>query len=390
MRRPAPANWIRVQVWLRRTTAGHAPNPVRGRGKVSRRSALLCALVLSSFTVSLAREARAQRETMTVEVLRRTAVKANPSYASPTLGFLNPTLLAVTQVRVVDGFVQLPLRQIDRTWPATGYGYIAAADVAVDSGTTSTVVARTDTVARARPAAAAPNAPATVAPTTPVTVVPARADTAAPARRDTMSVMKVDTVFHPTTRGTGELLVRPESPPPSPAATDSPDLHFLKKGPLAAVLQRPMSYRIGSTRDSIVVPAGFVAEFTSVPRALWSELSPVGEHTLAAIVHDYLYWFQPCEREETDNLLMIAMRERGVADLQRGAVYAGVRLGSADAWSANRAARDRGDLRIVPTQVPPTAQESWSDYRARLGKADIRGTPGRMARQSFCELGKAR
>ena len=150
-----------------------------------------------------------------------------------------------------------------------------------------------------------------------------------------------------------------------------------------------MSYQIGKTRDSITVPAGFVTEFASIPRVLWSELSPVGEHKLAAIVHDYLYWFQPCEREETDNLLMIAMSEGGVSDLRRGAVYTGVRMGSADAWNANRVARDRGDLKIVPTQVAPTAQESWSDYRARLGKADIRGTPGRMPRQKYCDYGKS-
>jgi hypothetical protein len=150
-----------------------------------------------------------------------------------------------------------------------------------------------------------------------------------------------------------------------------------------------MSYQIGRTRDSITVPAGFVAEFASIPRALWSELSPVGEHTRAAIVHDYLYWFQPCEREETDNLLMIAMSAAGVSDLRRGAIYAGVRMGSADVWNANRVARDRGDLKIVPTQVAPTAQESWSDYRARLGKADIRGTPGRMPRQKYCDYGKS-
>ena len=137
------------------------------------------------------------------------------------------------------------------------------------------------------------------------------------------------------------------------------------------------------------MPAGFVTEFASIPRALWSELSPVGEHERAAIVHDYLYWFQPCEREETDNLLMIAMIQDGFTDLKRGAVYAGVRVGSADAWTANRVARDRGDLRIVPTQVSPRAQESWSDFRARLGKADIRGTAGRMPRQKYCDYGKS-
>jgi len=210
-----------------------------------------------------------------------------------------------------------------------------------------------------------------------------------PPRKDTITVPSADTALPTTTPRATEIIVRPDAPPPPPSAVDSPDLSFLKKGPLAAIVQRPMSLQIGTTRDTIAVPAGFVTEFASVPRVLWTELSPVGAHERAAIVHDYLYWFQPCEREETDNLLMIAMRQDGVPDLQRGAVYTGVRMGSADVWNANRVARDRGDLRIAPTQVKPTAQESWSDFRARLGKADIRGTPGRMPRQKYCDYGKS-
>jgi len=342
---------------------------------------LIVALVLSSFTVSIAREARAQDGTITVSVLRRTAVRTAPSTGSTTIAFVNPTTFEVTQLRMEAGFVRLLLRQIDRRSTATGYGYIAAVDIAVDSGTTSTAGARTDTPASAPTVAAAPSRPDTAALARPAAV--------APVQRDTLTVAKTDTVLRATTPKATEIVVRPDAPPPPPNAVDSPDLYFLKKGPLAAVLQRPMSYQIGNTRDSIVVPAGFVTEFASVPRLLWSELSPVGEHKLASIVHDYLYWFQPCEREETDNLLMIAMLTDGVSDLQRGAVYTGVRMGSTDAWNANRVARDRGDLKIVPTQVRPTAQESWTDYRARLGKADIRGTPGRMPRQKFCDYGKS-
>src|SRR5439155_22795218 len=209
--------------------------------------------------------------------------------------------------------------------------------------------------------------------------VPSRPDTAVSSRPTPTTVPRAaPAIPRPTTPRPGELVIRPDTPSPQPTAVDTPDLFYLKQGPLTAILQRPMSYQIGGTRDSIVVPAGFVADFSSIPRSLWSELSPLGEHERAAIVHDYLYWFQPCEREEADNLLMIALKQGGVPDLERGAVYAGVRIAGADVWNANRTARDRGDLRIVPTQVSPTAQESWSDYRARLGKADIRGTPGRM------------
>ena len=343
-----------------------------------------------SFIVSFAREARAQRETMTVSILRRTAVHTNPSYASPTLAFLNPSTFEVTQLKVDEGFVRLLLRQIDRRSPSSGYGYIAAEDVAVDSAMKApAVAARRDTASSARAPAGASDRPAPVSVSAPPAVVAATSAAEVPARAEAPTPARVDGAPRAATRSAGGLVVRPESLPASPNGVDSPDLHFMKQGPLAAVLQRPMSVGIGA-RDSIVVPAGFVAEFASIPRALWSELSPVGEHTRAAIVHDYLYWFQPCEREEADNLLMIAMKEGGVADLQRGAIYAGVRLASGDVWIANRASRDRGDLKIVPTGVNPTAQEAWSDFRARLGKADIRGTRGRMARQGYCEVGKGR
>jgi hypothetical protein len=360
---------------------------------VSQRSALIFALLLSSLTASIARDARAQAEPMTVTILRRTAVRTAPSSIANTIANVNPSTFEVTQFQVKSGFVRLLLSQIDRRRPTSGYGFIDTVDVAIDSGTKVTVSARPDTVVRARTVTAVPDRPATVAAVRPDPVVPSRPVAVVPARKDTTTatttVTPTETVLRTTTPKTAELIVRPDAPPPPPSTVDSPDLSFLKQGPLAAILQRPMSYQIGKSRDSITVPAGFVTEFASIPRSLWSALSPVGEHERAAIVHDYLYWFQPCEREETDNLLMIAMREAGVSDLQRGAVYAGVRVGSADAWNASAVARDRGDLKVVPTQVRPTAQESWSDFRARLGKADIRGTPGRMPRQKFCDYGKS-
>ena len=294
---------------------------------------------------------------MTVSILRRTAVRTAPSIGAPTIAFVNPTTFEVPGLQINGGFLRLPLSQIDRRRASDGFGYIAAVDVAVDSATTSTGRTRTDTVVR--------------------------------VRTDTVRPTRTDTVFRGTTQKAAELIVRPDVATPPPNAIDTPDLVFLKKGPLTAILQRPMAYQIGKTGDSIIVPAGFVTDFASIPRFLWTELSPVGEHKLAAVVHDYLYWFQPCEREEADNLLMIAMMEDGVSDIQRGSVYTGVRVGGKDAWNANRVARDRGELKIVPTQVRPTALESWSEYRTRLGRADIRGTSGRMPRQKFCDYGKS-
>jgi hypothetical protein len=151
----------------------------------------MCVLVLASLTASITRQARAQGETMTVTILRRTAVKTNPSFASPTIAFLNPSTFEVTQVRVDDGFVRLLLRQIDRRSASSGYGYIAAADVAVDSGTTTPVAARTDTLVRPRTV--------TVIPSRPDTTVAARppADTLVAVRKDTLPKARTDTAPRP-------------------------------------------------------------------------------------------------------------------------------------------------------------------------------------------------
>src|SRR2546426_7470924 len=67
-----------------------------------------------------------------------------------------------------------------------------------------------------------------------------------------------------------------------------------------SVLTSDLWYRIGNTEYVIVVPAGFVTDFASTPRAIWAVLPPSGRYQLAAIVHDFLYWDQSCSREQAD------------------------------------------------------------------------------------------
>ena len=146
---------------------------------MSRRFALLCALVLSSLAVSAARVARAQGET-TVTILRRTAVRTAPSTKASVIAFLNPSTFAVTQVRANGAFIQLLLNQIDRKQAAGSYGYIAAADVAVDSVVTETVRSAAEP-ARAATTPPAPAPTTRAAPPPPVSVAPAPAVGRAPA-----------------------------------------------------------------------------------------------------------------------------------------------------------------------------------------------------------------
>src|SRR6266850_4958854 len=59
-----------------------------------------------------------------------------------------------------------------------------------------------------------------------------------------------------------------------------------------SVLMADLKYQIGNTNYVIIVPAGFVTDFASTPRAIWAVLPPVGQYQLAAVVHDFLYWDQ--------------------------------------------------------------------------------------------------
>ena len=49
------------------------------------------------------------------------------------------------------------------------------------------------------------------------------------------------------------------------------------------------------------VPIGYVTDFTSVPRFLWSFIAPIGQYNLAAIIHDYLYTEHPYVRKFADD-----------------------------------------------------------------------------------------
>src|SRR5580658_5102513 len=74
------------------------------------------------------------------------------------------------------------------------------------------------------------------------------------------------------------------------------------------VTTEDMAYTIGTTTEKIIVPKGFVTDFASIPQPLWSfGLSPHGQYSRAAVIHDYLYWAQGCTRIQSDRLLLIAM-----------------------------------------------------------------------------------
>ncbi len=79
--------------------------------------------------------------------------------------------------------------------------------------------------------------------------------------------------------------------------------------------------------DLFVVPSGFVTDFASVPRVLWSLIPTYGRYTKAAVLHDYLVRERAISRCDADGLFRRVMREMGVGYVRRRMMWAGVRWG---------------------------------------------------------------
>ena len=79
--------------------------------------------------------------------------------------------------------------------------------------------------------------------------------------------------------------------------------------------------------EDIQVPAGFSTDFASIPRPLWAWAAPHGKHSLAAVVHDYLYLEQRFSRRVNDAIFYRMLRALGVRPTKAWAMWAAVRIG---------------------------------------------------------------
>lgn len=80
-----------------------------------------------------------------------------------------------------------------------------------------------------------------------------------------------------------------------------------------------------SRNNWVEVPEGFLTDFASVPRILWSLYPPDDVYTQAAVVHDYLYSIKDRPRKECDDILLLGMEALGVDGLTRTNIYEAVR-----------------------------------------------------------------
>lgn len=99
------------------------------------------------------------------------------------------------------------------------------------------------------------------------------------------------------------------------------------------ILLRDLIWHTATER--YVVPAGFVTDLASIPGALRGILQQNGRSRRAAVLHDFLYRFQPIARAAADKLFLTALAADGVISLGRGLYYLGVRCGGFLPWRRN-------------------------------------------------------
>lgn len=75
-------------------------------------------------------------------------------------------------------------------------------------------------------------------------------------------------------------------------------------------------------------PDGFVTDFASVPRILWSLLPPTGDYGPAAVIHDFLVRKGVIKRSNADKVFKRALNVLKVSPWKIWVLYKGVCIGT--------------------------------------------------------------
>jgi hypothetical protein len=151
------------------------------------------------------------------------------------------------------------------------------------------------------------------------------------------------------------------------------------------IVRERLTYRIGISQDSLTVPVGFVTDLASIPPALESFIQQNGPSLLPAVVHDYLYWKQTCTRDQSDQILLLAMIEHAVPEAQRFAIYQAVHFAGMFAWDENARSRRVGLVRILPPDRQKIdANTLWPSYQQELLRQRVSDGPDTVIPAAFC------
>lgn len=85
-------------------------------------------------------------------------------------------------------------------------------------------------------------------------------------------------------------------------------------------------------RQNILVPAGFITDYGSIPKIFQNIIEPIGRYAACYIVHDLIYAAELFTRAECDWILLCHLQEKGAFWLRRNSVYSAVRGGGWFVW----------------------------------------------------------
>lgn len=126
----------------------------------------------------------------------------------------------------------------------------------------------------------------------------------------------------------------------------------------------------------IVVPAGFVTDFASVPRVPLAYWLVGGTANKAACLHDFLYRSCFSTRRDADVLFREAMAVSGIARWRAESMYGAVRtFGAQHYCKSNRVSSGIGNTKALGLAPPPPIHRS-------LIRATPQWNPGRMSANS--------
>ncbi len=164
------------------------------------------------------------------------------------------------------------------------------------------------------------------------------------------------------------LVERPQAqvshPAPQRALPNVPAFRPFTDRPRQYVLVEPFKYR-SPHGELIIVPAGFVTDFASIPGLLQSSFGP-SVHDLPALVHDYLYWRHACTRSEADEIFYRALQEFGVSQVRILFIKVGLGLGGESAYEENGRDRRARLPRIIPESHRSIPIITWREFRKQL------------------------
>ena len=151
------------------------------------------------------------------------------------------------------------------------------------------------------------------------------------------------------------------------AIVGRPTVTQLTVDPPVFMLAYPMVYATTDGKERIEVPRGFVTDLASIPRGLWWWQAPHEATMAPAIVHDFLYWEQPCSKDESDAVMVLAMKHVGMSDFSIDGVYEGIRSKyGQQAWDRNREARASGEPRFFNEDFAMRLMAANMDPKATL------------------------